>query len=41
MRDDDDITAKKWEIYNWKTIITAIETKINQYIPIVVAISYL
>jgi hypothetical protein len=29
MRDDDDITAEKWEIYNWKTIITTIETEIN------------
>ena len=28
MREDDDITVKKWEIYNWKTIITTIETEI-------------
>jgi len=28
MREDDDITAKKWEMYNWKTIITTIETEI-------------
>ena len=29
MRVDDDITARKWEIYDWKTIITTIETEIN------------
>jgi hypothetical protein len=29
MREDDDITAKKWEMYNWKTIITTIETEMN------------
>ena len=29
MREDDDITAKKLEIYNWKTIITTIETEIK------------
>jgi len=28
MREDDDITVNKWEIYNWKTIITTIETEI-------------
>ena len=28
MREDHDITVKKLEIYNWKTIITTIETEI-------------
>ena len=28
MWEDDDITVKIWEIYNWKTIITTIETEI-------------